>query len=178
MLLKPRVTFQQERVAFLQQQLQKEEETAAAAKTRLEQAQASRIAAEEELAKQEALFAEKQVIPPPASCIRYSTDSSCENWIKKGFPLTHTHTHTQIRIQEADLMLTRGRSVQESVKGALSELESVVRKLQVPGLQASSCRHDALTTTIQDTKRAKDAAASDLESQLSDVLARRCASPL
>ena len=136
MLLKSRVTFQQERVAFLQQQLQKEEETAAAAKTRLEQAQASRIAAEEELAKQEALFAEKQVIPPPASCIRYSTDSSCENRIKKGCPLTHTHTHThtQIRIQEADLMLTRGRSVQESVKGALSELESVVRKLQVPGV--------------------------------------------
>lgn len=132
MLLKSRVTFQQERVAFLQQQLQKEEETAAAAKTRLEQAQASRIAAEEELAKQEALFAEKQVIPPPASCIRYSTDSSCENRIKTGFPLTHTHT--QIRIQEADLMLTRGRSVQESVKGALSELESVVRKLQVPGV--------------------------------------------
>jgi hypothetical protein len=31
-------------------------------------------------------------------------------------------------------MLTRGRSVQESVKGALSELESVVRKLQVPGV--------------------------------------------
>ena len=56
-----RVTRHQERVAFLQQQLQKEEETAAAAKTRLEQAQASRIAAEEELAKQEAVFAEKQV---------------------------------------------------------------------------------------------------------------------
>ena len=45
----------------------------------------------------------------------------------------HTRTH-QIRIQEADLMLTRGRAVQESVKGALSELESVVRKLQVPGV--------------------------------------------
>ena len=69
MLLKSRVTFQQERVAFLQQQLQKEEETAAAAKTRLEQAQASRIAAEEELAKQKTVFAEKQVIPPAASCI-------------------------------------------------------------------------------------------------------------
>jgi hypothetical protein len=97
MLLKSRVTFQQERVAFLQQQLQKEEETAAAAKTRLEQAQASRIAAEEELAKQEALFAEKQVIPPPASCIRYSTDSSCENRIETGFPLTHTHTDSHPR---------------------------------------------------------------------------------
>ena len=75
-------------------------------------------------------------------------------------------------------MLTRGRAVQESVKGALSELESVVRKLQVLGLLASSCRYDALTIIIQDTKRAKDAAVSDLESQLSDVLARRCASPL
>lgn len=58
------MTLQQERVAFLQQQLQKEEEAAAAVKTRLEQAQASRIAAEEELATQEALFAEKQVDLP------------------------------------------------------------------------------------------------------------------
>jgi hypothetical protein len=56
-----RVILQQERVAFLQQQLQKEEESAAAVKIRLEQAQASRIAAEEELATQEAMFAEKQV---------------------------------------------------------------------------------------------------------------------
>jgi hypothetical protein len=41
--------------------MQKEEETAAAAKSRLEQAQSSRITAEEELSKQELLFAEKQV---------------------------------------------------------------------------------------------------------------------
>jgi hypothetical protein len=35
-------------------------------------------------------------------------------------------------------MLTRGRSVQESVKDALSELESVVRKLQVLPLLESA----------------------------------------
>jgi hypothetical protein len=59
----------QERVAFLQQQLQKEEEMAAAAKTRLELAQASRISAEEELAKQEAVFAEKQVRRGPTAAL-------------------------------------------------------------------------------------------------------------
>jgi hypothetical protein len=96
MLLKSRVTFQQERVAFLQQQLQKEEETAAAAKTRLEQAQAFRIAAEEELAKQEALFAEKQVIPPPASCIRIRLTAAVKIGSKKGFP-SHTHTDSHPR---------------------------------------------------------------------------------
>ncbi len=57
----PSVTLSQERVAYLQQQMQKEEEMAAAAKSRLEQAQSSRITAEEELAKQELLFAEMQV---------------------------------------------------------------------------------------------------------------------
>ena len=62
------MSLQQERVAFLQQQLQKEEESAAAVKARLEQAQASRIAAEEELATQEALFAEKQVNLPLIYC--------------------------------------------------------------------------------------------------------------
>jgi hypothetical protein len=52
----------QERVAYLQQQLQKEEELAVSAKARLEQAQAARVVAEEDLAKQEALFADKQVM--------------------------------------------------------------------------------------------------------------------
>jgi hypothetical protein len=87
-----------------------------ATKSRLEQAQVSRVAAEEELAKQEALFAEKQVTccsiqtiiyPPPMSLV------------------------LQVRIQEADALLTRGRSVQDSVKGALSELQSVVSELEV-----------------------------------------------
>ena len=112
----PRIILSQDRVAYLQQQLLKEEELTSATKSRLEQAQISRVAAEEELAKQEALFAEKQVTccsiqttiyPPPMSLV------------------------LQVRIQEADALLTRGRSVQDSVKGALSELQSVVSELEV-----------------------------------------------
>jgi hypothetical protein len=47
--------------------MMKEEEMTAAAKTRLEQAQNFRVAAEEELAKQELLFADTQV-SRPSSC--------------------------------------------------------------------------------------------------------------
>jgi hypothetical protein len=72
-------------------------------------------------------------------------------------------------------MLTRGRSVQESVKGALNELESVVHKLQVPAVFSTSSWHEILKATLQDTKRAKDAATRELEIQLADLLARRCA---
>ena len=57
----PRVMLSQERVAYLQQQMLKEEEMAVAAKSRLEEAQTFRVAAEEELAKQELLFADTQV---------------------------------------------------------------------------------------------------------------------
>ncbi len=123
------MTLYQERVAYLQQQLQKEEELAVSAKARLEQAQAARVVAEEDLAKQEALFADKQVIWMCDSGRTVALVLSLE--LRFSFP-------KQLRIQEADAMLTRGRAVQESVKGALSELQSVVQKLQVHLLPACS----------------------------------------
>ncbi len=108
----------------MQQQLQKEEELTVSAKARLEQAQAARVVAEEDLAKQEALFADKQVMHDSSRTVlmRSTVDSSCES---------HAPAAEQLGIQEADAMLMRGRAVQESVKEALSELQSVVLKLQV-----------------------------------------------
>lgn len=117
------ITLSQDRVAYLQQQLLKEEELTSATKSRLEQAQISRVAAEEELAKQEALFAEKQVTCCSIGTIIYPPSKALYSPL-----MPHV---LQVRIQEADALLTRGRSVQDSVKGALSELQSVVSELEV-----------------------------------------------
>jgi hypothetical protein len=117
------VTLSQDRVAYLQQQLLKEEELTSATKSRLEQAQISRVAAEEELAKQEALFAEKQV-----TCYSIHTTIYPP---RTPFYSPLMSLVLQVRIQEADALLTRGRSVQDSVKAALSELQSVVSELEV-----------------------------------------------
>jgi hypothetical protein len=158
----PCIILSQDRVAYLQQQLLKEEELTSATKSRLEQAQIARVAAEEELAKQEALFAEKQVACCSIQTIIYP-------------PRTAIPAHVS-RVAGAH---TRGGCVVDAGALRSRQCQGCLERAAVCSFRAGGfsfcvkCRMKVVHPVFQETKRAKDATVSELEMQLSDLLARR-----